>query len=162
MKKIFFKFFLVTILGFGTLGIQAQEAVVAAGTTATGSGGTVSYSIGQVNYTTNTGTSGTVAQGVQQPFEISVVTGINRAKGIVLNCKVYPNPTTDFLYLKVDNYNFSKLSINVYDISGRLLRSRKIDSSITLLDLQNLEHSSYFVKVMKGNREVKTFHVVKN
>ncbi len=162
MKQIFFKLTLVLIIGFGLNGIQAQEATVAAGGKATGSGGTVSYSVGQVTYTTNTGTTGSVAQGVQQPFEISLVTSIRRAKGIVLNCKVYPNPTTDFLYLKVDDYNFSKLSIHLYDMSGRLLRTMKVESNVTLMDMQNFDHSTYFVKVIKGNKEVKTFQIVKN
>ncbi len=35
---------------------QAQESVNATGGDATGSGGTVAYSVGQVVYTTNTGT----------------------------------------------------------------------------------------------------------
>ena len=60
--------FAFLLLGLG--GLQAQESPTAAGGEATGSGGTASYSIGQVVYTTNTGTNGSVAQGVQQPFVI--------------------------------------------------------------------------------------------
>ena len=55
---------------------QAQESVNSTGGNATGSGGTVSYTIGQVGYTTNTGSNGSVAQGVQQAYEILTV-GIN-------------------------------------------------------------------------------------
>lgn len=58
------------LLGLGLTGLQAQESVNATGGNASGSGGSASYSVGQVVYTTNTGTNGTVAQGVQQPFEI--------------------------------------------------------------------------------------------
>jgi hypothetical protein len=43
-----------------------------AGGEATGSGGSVSYSVGQVVYTTNTGINGSVAQGVQQPYEFQM------------------------------------------------------------------------------------------
>ncbi|MGC8754863.1 MAG: hypothetical protein ACP5QJ_07625, partial [Thermosulfidibacteraceae bacterium] len=66
----------VLLLGLGLTGLQAQESVNATGGNASGNGGTVAYSVGQVVYTTNTGTNGSVAQGVQQPFEISVVSGI--------------------------------------------------------------------------------------
>ena len=55
---------------------QAQESVNAYGGDAKGSGGTVAYSVGQIVYTTHTGATGSVAQGVQQAYEISVVTGI--------------------------------------------------------------------------------------
>ena len=91
----------VLLLGLGLTGLQAQNAVPATGGNASGSGGTVAYSVGQVVYTTNTATNGSVAQGVQQPFEISVVTGLEEAKGINLALSAYPNPTTDFLNLKV-------------------------------------------------------------
>jgi hypothetical protein len=45
----------------------------------------------------NAGTNGTAAQGVQQPYEISVVTAIEKALDILLEMVVYPNPATDFV-----------------------------------------------------------------
>ena len=86
-----FTFFLSTV--------SAQESVNATGGDASGSGGSASYSVGQVVYTTNVGTNGSVSQGVQQPYEISVVTAIEEAKGINLTVTAYPNPTTDYLSL---------------------------------------------------------------
>jgi len=80
----------ILLLGLGLTGLQAQESVNATGGDASGSGGSTSYSVGQVVYTTNTGANGTVEQGVQRPIEISV-------KGINLTVLAYPNPTTDYL-----------------------------------------------------------------
>ena len=76
----------VMLLGLGGLtSLQAQEAIPATGGEASGSGGSASYTVGQVVYTTNVGTNGnSVAEGVQQPYEISVVTGIPEAKDISL------------------------------------------------------------------------------
>ena len=45
---------------------NAQDAIPATGGDATGSGGSASYTVGQIGYTTNTGTNGSVAEGVQQ------------------------------------------------------------------------------------------------
>ena len=78
MKKVVLAI-LIVIVGFPLI---AQEAIPAAGSNAIGSGGSVSYSVGQVVYTINTGTNGSVAEGVQQPYEISVVVGIEQAKDI--------------------------------------------------------------------------------
>ena len=50
---------------FATHLMYSQETIPASGGAAIGSGGTSSYSVGQLVYTTNTG-SGTVTQGVQQ------------------------------------------------------------------------------------------------
>ena len=74
----------VLLLGLGLTGVQAQTSVNATGGDASGGGGSVSYSVGQVVYTTHTGTSGSVAEGVQQPYEISVVTGLEEAQSINL------------------------------------------------------------------------------
>ena len=52
-----------------TLQIHAQESVNASGGDALGSGGSSSYSIGQVFYSNYTGASGSEAQGVQQADE---------------------------------------------------------------------------------------------
>lgn len=152
----------VLLLGLGLTGLQAQESVNATGGNASGSGGSVSYSVGQVVYTTNAGTSGSVAQGVQQPYEISVVTGIEEAKGINLSVTAYPNPTTDFLQLKVENEKLKDLSYQLFDMSGKLLQNEKITSNQTSIVMSNLVPATYFVKVIQGNKEVKSFKIIKN
>jgi hypothetical protein len=90
--------------------MYSQETVTISGGNASGSGGTVSYTVGQVSYTTNTSTTGTVTQGMQQPYEILVVTGLEEADGISLEFSVYPKPVSDFLMLKVESYRLDNLS----------------------------------------------------
>jgi hypothetical protein len=156
------------LLGLGLAGLQAQESVNATGGNASGSGGSVSYSVGQVVYTTNTGANGTVAQGVQQPFEISVVTGLEEAKGINLSVTAYPNPTTDYLTLEVKDYELSNLNFQLYDMNGKLLQSEKITGNQTSIVMSNLVPATYFVKVIvktqgiASQQELKTFKIIKN
>jgi hypothetical protein len=152
----------VLLLGLGLSGLQAQTSVNATGGNATGSGGSASYSVGQVAYTTNTGTNGSVVQGVQQPYEISVTTGIVEAKGITLSVTAYPNPTTDLLQLKVESEKLKDLSFQLFDMNGKLLQSKKITGDQTSIVMSNLVPSTYFVKVNQGNKEVKTFKIIKN
>jgi hypothetical protein len=160
LKKL--KLSALFLLGLGLTGIQAQESVVSSGGDATDSGGSISYSIGQSVYTTNTGTSGSVSQGVQQPFEISVITSIEEAKDISLSVSAYPNPTTNYITLKVDNFDLLTLSFQLFDITGKLLESKKIDSNEIIINTENLVSANYFLKVFKGQQEVKTFKIVKN
>jgi hypothetical protein len=152
----------VLLLGLGVTGLQAQESINATGGNASGSGGSASYSVGQVVYTTNTGTSGSVAQGVQQPYEISVVTGLEEAKGISLSVTAYPNPTTDYLTLEVKDFELSNLHFQLYDMNGKLLQSEKITGNQTSIGMSNLVPANYFVKVIQANKEVKTFKIIKN
>ena len=55
--------FLILILFIGFNKIQAQQAALASGGNATGSGGRAGYSIGQIDYITATGSNGSVSQG---------------------------------------------------------------------------------------------------
>ena len=152
----------VLLLGLGLTGVQAQTSVNATGGDASGGGGSVSYSVGQVVYTTHTGTSGSVAEGVQQPYEISVVTGLEEAQSINLSVTAYPNPTTDYLTLRIDEFEISNLSFQLYDMNGKLLQNEKISGNQTSIVMSNLLPATYFVKVIRGNKEVKTFKIIKN
>lgn len=151
---------LTLVFSFST--VSAQESINATGGNASGSRGSVNYSVGQVVYTTNTGTNGSVAQGVQQSFEISAVTGLDEAKGITLLINVYPNPTADYLTLCIDEFNISNLSYQLFDMNGKLLQNEKITGNQTSIVMSNLTPATYFVKVIQGNKEVKIFKIIKN
>lgn len=151
----------VLLLGLGLTGLQAQESVNATGRNASGSGGSVSYSVGQVAYQTHTAANGSVSEGVQQPYEISVVTAIEEAKGINLSVSAYPNPTTDYLTLEVKNFELSKLHYQLYDMNGKLLQSEKITGKRTSVVMNHLISASYFVKVFQARQEIKTFKIIK-
>lgn len=161
MRQKQLKFIAILLLGNGLAGLQAQEALHASGSYASGSGGSASYSAGQIVYTTDTGTNGSVAQGVQQPFEISIVTGIDIASEIDLCISAYPNPTIDFLILKLGNYNFSDLSYQLFDMQGKLIFIKNIESEQTTISMGNFTPGSYFLKLKQANKEVKTFKIIK-
>jgi hypothetical protein len=156
----------ITLISFCILGLltplQAQNTIPATGGNASGIGGSISYTVGQVVYTSNTGTTGSVTQGVQQPYEISVITGLEESKGIDLNCIAYPNPTIDFLTLKVGNCDKENLSYKLFDINGILLQNKKIAGNETTIDLSNLVSATYFLIVTDNNKEIKTFKIIKN
>jgi len=152
----------MTIITFLLLGIgvtNAQETVTTTGGEASGTGGTASYSVGQVVYTSATGTNGSVAQGVQQPYEISTTVGIKETS-INLELSVYPNPTTDYLTLKVAD--FETLNFQLIDIQGRIIENKKVTASNTILKMEALPKAVYFLNVTKNNRIIKTFKIVKN
>ena len=157
----------VLLLVIGLTGLQAQEALPATGGNASGSGGSSSYTVGQVVYTTNTGTNGSVAQGVQQPYEISVVTGLEQAKGITMQCSAYPNPTSDYLILKIEGKVQTQCIASLYDINGKLLESKKVEGNETTISMDNLVPATYFLKVVQTKhasspQEIKTFKIIKN
>ena len=151
---------LIMLLYGGLASLQAQQTTTTAGGEASGSGGTASHTIGQTVYTTNTGTNGTsIAQGVQQPFEISTTIGINETS-TSLEMSVYPNPTTNYLTLKVEKTD--NLSYQLYDMQGKLIKDIIISSKTTNIAMETLPPATYLLKVIQNNKSVKSFKIVKN
>ena len=148
------------LLGFSLTATYAQQAVTTAGGDASGTGGSVAYSVGQTTYTSNFGTTGMVAQGVQQPFELTIITGLE-VTDVKVHLSAYPNPTANYLMLEIDNYD-RDLTYQVYDISGKLLESKTIGSNSTIIIMEQLATGSYFLKVTQNNTLVKTFKIIKN
>lgn len=152
----------ITIVAFllqGLVALHAQEAVTTTGGEATGTGGTASYTVGQVTYTTQTGANGSVAQGVQQPYEISVAVGLNET-AINLELSVYPNPTADFLILKSEEAE--SLTYQLIDMQGKMIETKKVTANTTTIEMDKLANATYFLRVTKNNNSVKTFKIIKN
>ena len=142
-------------------GLHAQETVPASGGDATGAGGTSSYTIGQLVYTTNTGGSGSVSQGVQQLYEITTITEIEVSE-INLEFTAYPNPTENFLTLQIGDYGNEQLSYQLYDMRGKLLDNKQVLIKNTSISMQALPSSTYFLYVLDNNSLIKTFKIIKN
>ncbi len=150
------------MLACGLAQVHAQDAIPAAGGDASGNGGSVSYSIGQTVYNTYSDGTNSVAQGVQQPYEITITTGLDQAEGISLECKAYPNPTTDVLILSVDAYNNQELSYQLYDMSGKLLQKNDVTNAKTTISMRDYERATYFLVVMDFIGEMRTFKIIKH
>ena len=151
----------VFLLGFCLTGLQAQQAITSAGVNGSGIGGSVSYTVGQVVYQTHTGTNGSVAEGMQQPYKISEITAIEEAKDINLSVLAYPNPVTNHLVLTIESIELSSLNFQLFDMQGKLLQSEKITGNQTSIFMGILVPSVYFLKVKQNNKELKTFRIIK-
>lgn len=156
------KLSIILLITFGFSCLQAQESTTAAGGYASGSGGNVSYSVGQVVYTSILGTTGSVSQGVQQVYEISDISEIEGLSGINLSLKIYPNPATHFLVLKVDKDDFTRFRYQFYDLNGKLVKQAEITNNETTISMEGLTAATYFLKVFDSKTELKTFKIIKN
>ncbi len=157
-KKL--KLIILLLLGWSSA-VYSQESIVTSGGIASGSGGTVSYSLGQVVYSTSIGANGSVAQGVQQPYEISVVVGVESYPDIKLITSVYPNPTTHFLTLEVKGFNAQSISYTLYAMDGKLIASELLASNETTISMLHYASATYLLTIYDGNIEIKTFKIIK-
>ena len=163
LKTIIMKFNLLLFLLFSFLipNVHSQNAVVVAGGDATGISGKVSYSVGQIAYTFSSGTNGSVALGVQQPFEISTL-GNDDFPNITLEMSVYPNPTTNNVTLKISDFSTENLSYQLFDIARKQISSEQISSFVTQINMDNLNSGIYFLSINNQTKTIKTFKIIKN
>ena len=160
MKHVYTIMLSAFMLG-GTFSLSAQNNTLAAGGVGTGASGSVSYSIGQIDYIAASGTNGKITQGLQQPYEILVMTGVT-VTDVNLSASAYPNPTTDFVNLKVSNLSAATMMYVVYDMNGKLVKQEKLSGAETTISLSELSKATYILKVLDNNKEIKTFKIVKN
>jgi hypothetical protein len=141
--------------------VQAQESANASGGDATGSGGTSAYSIGQLVYTTNTGSSGSLAQGVQHAYQIFPVGNVETTLNISLTA--FPNPTMGNLILDISDLSNEKLVYQLYDLQGKQLINGQVKTTQTELNTSSLPPATYFINVLnQENKKVQTFQIIKN
>ena len=137
----------------------AQSDIVPMGGTATGDGGTVTFTIGQIAVQSYGEGGTTISEGVQQPYEIQII-GIDNYPSITLNAMVYPNPTLGNVQLTMNNVQLEG-EVKVFDINGKYLFSKKIEGETTMIPMSNLAAGTYFVNVLDGTQVLKSFKVVK-
>lgn len=140
--------------------LNAQDSVLSSGGNSSGSSGNASYSVGQIFYKTVNGATTYLSQGVEQPFEIQTVLGLDNFN-IGLELSVYPNPTTDIIYLKVKESSFESLQYQLFDINGKLIENNIISKNSTIIQMDKYPVAIYLLKVIENSKEVKTFKIIK-
>lgn len=142
-----------------SLGLQAQSNTVSAGGTASGSGGSATYTIGQIDYSNASGSNGSINEGVQQPYEFFRDLGI--AEGHQLELSVYPNPATDIIVLELGESQ-DDLTYLLYDTNGKLIERHPIKSTQTQIDLSELSAGEYHLRIEERSIEIENIKIIKH
>ena len=160
-QQILFAFLLtgITIIGY------SQSTIVPVGGDAQGNSGTVSYTVGQiaVENAANSNGSITIAEGVQQPYEIQTV-GVDDYPQIALNAVVYPNPTDNLAQLQLNGFEIPAdgLRAILYDGNGKQLQSVTVTDDLTALQIGQYATGTYYLELRDGKRVLKTFKIVRS
>lgn len=102
----------------------------------------MSYAVGRVNYLAVSGTGGGIFQGIQLPFEITFIPGIENPD-ITIIWSVYPKPAGNFITIKTGSYDFKKFFYQFYDITGDLLLDGKATGDQSRIHVVNLKAGTW-------------------
>ncbi len=135
-----------------------QTVISANGGTATAAGTQVSWTIGEPVVATVSDSKNTLTQGFQQSK--LTVTAIDETQVAGLEIKVYPNPTSNYVTV-----HFNKTPENpgylLFDLSGKLLKQKKIASTDTKIDMTVYTDGSYILKLSSGQQPLQSFKIIK-
>jgi hypothetical protein len=144
--------------------VFAQYAIVPAGGDAQNANGSVSYTVGQVVTQTSANSNGSisVAEGVQQPYEIQTV-GVDNYPQIALNAMVFPNPTENLAQLQLNGFEIPAdgLQATLYDGKGKLLQSLSVTDDLTTFQIGQYATGTYYLELRDKKQVLKTFKVVR-
>lgn len=155
MKKYKILVFPIILFCLSHTDAQAQHTLAATGLDASSNSGSISYTIGQIDYI-SLGISISVSQGVQQSFEkLEVV--INSA----ISVTVWPNPSFNMLNIKIKDDDGTGLEYQLYDMNGRLLENKKNDTNFVIISLANFSPATYILLVTHLNQKATSFKIIK-
>lgn len=144
----------ITLLLFGVPFFGFSQSVIGNINSGAVSADTFTHSVGEIYVIptdpdkANSGTMGMLYQSVLQILGVSELEKDN--------VKIYPNPTADFVYVKVSSK--SKIEeAEIYDLSGKLVLKTKLESE--KLDLRHLLQGVYMI-VFK-NSDIKPIKIIK-
>lgn len=151
-------------LGLSSAYCNAQSNVITSGANGNGAAGSVSFTIGQLDYINANSTAGDINQGVQQPFEIYKVTGLDDMQLAGLDIQISPNPSFGAMTLLINGASFEqkKLSYSIQSINGDRLAYQSITNRQTPIKLEHLAAASYFLTIYAEQVKIATYKIVKN
>jgi hypothetical protein len=135
----------------------SQENTVSTGGDGTGSGGTFSYSIGQIDYHNTSGTLN-ISEGVQQPHEYYSQVGLTDLNNVATS--IYPNPASEEIIIELNSYQTS-LEYDLYDAKGKLVKRNSIMGLKTIVPIQELSSGTYILEISDGKQPTTTLKFIK-
>jgi len=144
----------------------AMQVVASAGGyfESSSAGVSLSWTLGEVAYTTLTSTDYIITQGFQQGNLFS--TDVEKPNLPNSDIKIYPNPATVEVYIAISTSNLrGNATVDFYDITGRNVSSTVVtleDNAPSRLSVVDLMSGIYLIRVTQENTKTsKVFKLVK-
>ena len=102
-------------------------------------------------------------------YVLNEIRNLSFIKQIALNANIvmggdkirlYPNPVKDELELNIQIPTHD-LTYRIYDMSGSLLKTEKIRSATTKINVENYEAGTYIFRLDQKGKELQSFKIVK-
>ena len=138
----------------------AQQTTLSTGDTAQSAAGSMSYSVGQVAYQSYENAAVKVTEGIQQPYEIFVLSTTENATNKKIT--VYPNPVKDFLIVDFNSEKLQKGSYQFFDISGKTIKRGELKDLKNEINTSSFSAGAYILSILENGTIIKNYKIIKN
>lgn len=150
-----FSLLLYSLMGF------CQSNIVSGGHSVSVTGGSISYSVGQIDYKSTSSSSGQLNEGVQQPLEIYTVE-VEEYEYTSNLFSIYPNPVNSSFKLQIDDPSSESYFATLYALEGKIIFNRTVYPGSQEISLEDLPQGVYVLHILKEESVVKMFKIIKN
>jgi hypothetical protein len=148
----------IVFLNFHADTIFGQHTVSTTGGHFKSTGGSTSFTVGQVAYVLKKGTGSYLNEGVQQVYT-KKTTPIEELV-YLKEVQLYPNPTQETFNLIISTKEDVQVRYTIMDYLGKEIRNGNILSEKSEISLRDLPAGNYFIS-LKSKKENRIFKIVK-
>jgi len=133
--------------------VLAQFSVNASGGDIVNSGeGSVSFSIGQIAYSSIASEDGEFHEGVQQAIETLQTSGLDDLNA-VNEFKLFPNPASSNAFIKVKNGDYKQFSYQIRNCTGQIIKGFSFNNNPEQkIGLSHYPNGIYLITILENNR----------
>lgn len=141
---------------------QAQEVISSQGSSYNTEAINIDFTIGEVISETLTSSDLSINQGFHQAIIVEeMVTDIINQSTIDHGINVYPNPTTNYVILHMDE--IEGFQYQIFDLNGRAVTHAIINDSQTKIDFTKMKEGIYQLLIFDNNKnKLKGYKITKN
>ncbi len=161
MKKLF----ILNVMLLVYLSVYGQtlspETILSSGGDFANTAAQISWTLGDFQTTTYVKDQIVLTQGfLQSQIKVTDVFNIDNSADVEL--KVFPNPVTNYLYIKLISNENKKLSWQLINQSGKIIRNDDIYNKQAEIDLGTYKAGIYYLKTFsKDGSFVKIFKIIR-
>jgi hypothetical protein len=151
--------FVTAVIVLNSLFSSGQSNTVGAGGDASGSGGSVAFSVGQIDYKHFNSSGGSASLGVQQPYSIEETNSLSES-GELISVTIGPNPGSDWLSILTEsdkNYRFY-----ITDSNGKIVLEEHILQGSHQVSMNHWATGMYFLHISDDQKPVKQIKIIKH
>lgn len=140
--------------------LKSQEIIAPAGAVFHNNNTSISWTLGESFTTTHSSEGVTITQGFHQG-DLQISTFVVDPS-LDFSIEVYPNPTSDLLWVNITPNIPNKIYYMLFNTEGRLIQRDKLMNPSQNIRFDGLAPGTYILRILQEDKPLKVFTIIKN